>query len=75
MSWITDITNAITGSLTSIGNAIFEFLKSGFTTLFLDTSGGSTTVSTFGIFLFVIMGVSLALGLCYFIVNMVRKHR
>lgn len=73
-TWIGDLTNAITGSLTSIGNAIFSFLQSGFTTLFLETSDGATHVSNFGIFLFVMMGISLAFGLTYFIVNMV-KHR
>lgn len=73
-SWITDLTGAITGSLTSIGNAIFSFLQSGFTALFLETSDGSTHVSNFGIFLFVMMGISLALGLTYFIVNMIKRR-
>ena len=74
MSWITDITGAITGSLTSIGNAIFEFIKTGFTTLFFDVTDGTITgVSNFGKFAFIIMGISLALGMTYFIVNLVRR--
>ena len=77
MSWINDLVSAITASLTGIGNAIFEFLKTGFTTLFLEvdsTTHQVTGVSNFGIFAFVILGVSLALGLSYYIVTMVRKH-
>lgn len=73
-TWITDITGAITGSLTSIGNALFEFIKTGFTTLFFDVSEGTITgVSNFGKFSFLIMGISLALGMAYFIVNLVRR--
>lgn len=77
MEWVTDITGAITGSLTQIGTAMFNFLKTGFTTLFLETSeqGAVTGVSNFGKFSFIIMGISLALGVTYFIVNLVRKHR
>ena len=76
MSWINDLVSAITGALTGIGNAIFEFLKDGFTTLFLEvdsTTHNVTGVSNFGLFSFVIMGIALALGLTYFIVNLVRR--
>ena len=75
MNWINDITGAITGALTSIGNAIFEFLKSGFVTLFLETDaqGAVTGVSYFGIFGFVLMGIALAMSLAYFITNLVRR--
>lgn len=75
MSWITDLVNAITSTFTNLGTAIFNFLKDGFVTLFLETDaqGAVTGVSSFGIFSFVIMGISLVLGLTYFIVNMVRR--
>ena len=75
MSWVTEIVTAITSSLTSLGNAIFEFLKDGFVTLFLttDAQGTITGVSAFGIFGFVTMGITLAMGLAYFITNLVRR--
>lgn len=75
MSWITDIINAITSTFTNIGTAIFNFLKDGFVTLFLETDaqGAVTGVSSFGIFGFVLMGLSLVLGLTYFITNLVRR--
>lgn len=75
MSWVTDIINAITSTFTNIGTAIFNFLKDGFVTLFMETDaqGAITGVSSFGIFGFVLMGLSLVLGLTYFITNLVRR--
>lgn len=75
MSWVTEIVTAITSSLTSLGNAIFEFLKDGFVTLFLTTDGQGaiTGVSPFGIFGFVLMGIALSMSLAYFITNLVRR--
>lgn len=75
MSWITEIVTAITSTFTNLGNAIFDFLKDGFVTLFLETDaqGAVTGVSSFGIFGFVLMGIALCLGLTYFIVNLVRR--
>lgn len=76
MNWLNEVTSAITGTLTAIGNAIFNFLKTGFTTLFFDTNAeGVQQVSDFAKFGFVIMGISLGLGLTYWIVNFVRKRR
>lgn len=74
MSWISDLVTAITSTFTTLGTAIFTFLKDGFVTLFLEVNEGTITgVSEFGIFSFVIMGISLCLGLTYFIVNLVRR--
>ena len=75
MSWVTDIISAITKAFTGLGEAVFKFLKDGFTNLFLETDaqGAVTGVSTFGIFGFVLMGISLVLGLTYFITNLVRR--
>jgi hypothetical protein len=75
MSWVTDIINAITSTFTNLGTAVFNFLKDGFVTLFLktDAQGAVTGVSELGIFGFVLMGLSLVLGLTYFITNLVRR--
>lgn len=77
MSWINDIGSAIVSTFTTVGNAVLDFLKTGFTTLFLEVSseGAISGVSNFGIFGFVIMGISLVLGLTYFLVNLIRKRR
>ena len=76
MSWIADLVTAITSTFTTLGNAIFTFLKDGFVTLFLNVNSSTNAiegVSEFGIFSFVIMGIGLCLGLTYFIVNLVRR--
>lgn len=75
MTWIGIIIEAITKTFTDLGTAVFTFLKDGFTTLFLETSseGAVTGVSNFGIFGFILMGISLVLGLTYWIVNLVRR--
>lgn len=74
-TWIGQIIQAITETFTNLGENVFNFLKTGFTTLFLevDGQGAITGVSNFGLFGFVIMGISLVLGLTYFIVNLVRR--
>ena len=74
-TWVGQIIDAITQTFTDLGEAVFNFLKTGFTTLFLevDAQGAVTGVSNFGIFGFGIMGISLVLGLTYFIVNLVRR--
>lgn len=74
-TWISQIITAITETFTNLGTAVFNFLKDGFTTLFLevDGQGAVTGVSNFGLFAFIIMGISLTLGLTYFITNLVRR--
>ena len=76
MSWIDNLVTAITSTFTTLGNSMFSMLKDGFTALFLEvdsTTHAVTGVSNFGIFSFVLMGISLCLGLTYFIVNLVRR--
>lgn len=76
MSWITDLISAITDTFTELGTSVFNFLKDGFVTLMLEvdaTSGSVTGVSSFGIFTFVLIGISLCLGLTKFITSMVRR--
>ena len=75
MSWVSQMVEAITKTFADLGTAIFKLLKDGFTTLFLEVGEGGaiTGVSNFGIFGFILMGLSLCLGLTYFIVNLVRR--
>lgn len=75
MTWITEIVSAITTPLTNLITAVLTALKDGFVTLFFDktTEGAIEGISDFGIFSFVLMGISLALGLTYYITNLVRR--
>ena len=73
-SWVGDLISNIVETFTDLGTAVFNFLKDGFVTLFLETSEGVITgVSAFGIFGFVLIGISLCLGLTKFITSMVRR--
>lgn len=74
-SWVGDLIANITETFTDLGTAVFNFLKDGFVTLFLEVSeaGAITGVSAFGIFAFVLIGISLTLGLTKFITSMVRR--
>lgn len=74
-TWIGQLIQAITTTFTDLGTAVFNFLKDGFTTLFLvvDGQGAVTGVSNFGIFTFVLIGISLTLGLTYVITNICRR--
>ena len=73
-TWISDVISAITDTLTDLGTAVFNFLKDGFVTLFLEVSEGTITgVSAFGVFSFVLIGIALCLGLTKFITSMVRR--
>lgn len=73
-SWVGDLISNIVETFTVLGTAVFNFLKDGFVTLFLETSEGVITgVSAFGIFSFVLIGIALCLGLTKFITSMVRR--
>jgi len=74
-SWVSELIQNITGTFTDLGTAVFNFLKNGFMTLFLEVSeaGAVTGVSAFGIFAFVLIGISLTLGLTKYITSMVRR--
>lgn len=74
-SWVGDLIDNLVGTFTDLGTAVFNFLKDGFVTLFLETSeaGAVTGVSAFGIFAFVLIGISLCLGLTKFITAMARR--
>lgn len=75
IDWITQLISGITQGMKGVGEAIINFLTSGFTLLFLttNTEGSVTGVSNFGIFAFVLMGISLVMGLSYFLVNLIRR--
>lgn len=64
------IVQAITGSFESLGTAILEFIRDGFKTVFVNTTGGITEI---GIFVFCMLGISLTIGLTRWIMSLVRR--
>ena len=74
-SWASDIVGAMTSSFTELTTAVMGAINNGFTKLFLvsDSTGAITGVSDFGKFTFILLGISLALGLTKFITSLVRR--
>ena len=64
---ITLLTSGITQMATGIGSGLQALANS----IFLDTSGASPVLSTFGGLIVVFAGIALAVGLCRFVVNWV----
>lgn len=64
---ITTLTSGIAGIASGIGTGLTALVKS----IFLDTTGETTKLSTFGGLIVVFAGVSLAIGLSRWVVNWV----
>lgn len=62
-SVLTEIVNILVGGLSAMASGIASGLKDMTTALFLDTSGDTTTLSTFGGVVAIFAGISLAVGL------------
>ena len=74
-TFLTDILAAITGSLKTLGGAIVEWIRVGFIQLFCEytESQGVYTItgaSPIAYFVFILMGIALAMSLTYFLVNL-----
>lgn len=79
-SLLNEIIGAITGAFTQLGQAVINLIKNGFIWLFTEyteTNGAYTVtgLSVFAYVVFVLMGISLTLGLVYYLVNMTRRSR
>lgn len=59
-----DIIGILVGGITEVANGIGSGLSTLAQSIFLTTSGETTTLSAFGILIVVFAGISLALGLC-----------
>lgn len=60
---LVDIVDILVGGLSAMASGIAGGLKDMTTALFLDTTGDSTTLSTFGGVVAIFAGISLAVGL------------
>lgn len=71
---IGDLISEITSGLTGMGNSVITFLKEAFLNIiYVDPTASTRVVSDFAKFGFGLIGLSLALGLTYFIVNLIRR--
>lgn len=72
-----DIISTIMDALKEVGTGLIEFIKEGVSSALFDTVGTGDTatqvLSDFAKFGFVMAGLSLGLGLLYFVVNLVRR--
>ena len=68
---LTEIIQLLTGGITSVATAIGSGLQSLVTNLFVDTTGDSYALTVFGALAIVFMGVTLAIGLCRWVINFV----
>lgn len=76
MTWLGQLISAITQAFTNLGETILNFIKTGFVTLFLETSeqGAITGPSELAIFMFFLIGLSLVIGLTTLIFRMMRNR-
>lgn len=68
---LTEIISLLTGGITQIASGIGGGLKSLVEQIFLNSTGGETALSTFGALIIVFAGISLAIGLCRWVMNFV----
>jgi len=68
------IVTAFTSTFTTLGSAILELIKDGFDTLFyVDPSATSPVLSHIAEFTFVMLGLTLVVGITRWIVSLVRR--
>lgn len=70
-SILTEIIEILVGGITGIANGIGAGLSTLATSIFLTTTEGVTTLSTFGVLIVVFAGISLAVGLSRAVVGWV----
>lgn len=69
---LNEIINLLTGGITQIAGGIGSGLKSLVEQIFLNSStNDGTSLSTFGALIIVFAGISLAIGLCRWVMNFV----
>lgn len=64
-----EIISLLVSGITQLASGIGSGLKELVTSIFLDTTGNTTTLSTFGGVIVVFAGIALAIGLSRWVVN------
>lgn len=65
------IVEILVGGISSVATGIGEGLSTLATSIFLSGTGDTQTLSTFGVLIVCFAGISLAVGLCRWVVNFV----
>lgn len=68
---LSEIIQILVSGITQLATGIGSGLKSLVEAIFLDTSGNTTSLSTFGGIVIVFAGIALAIGLCRWVMNFV----
>lgn len=68
-SIVTEIISILTSGITGIAQGIGQGLQTLASSVFLTTTGDTTTLSTFGVLIVVFAGIGLAIGLCRLVVH------
>ncbi len=66
---LTEIVSLLTGGITGIASGIGQGVSSLVQNIFITTTEGASALSTFGGVVVVFAGVSLAIGLCRWVMN------
>lgn len=66
-----EIISILVGGITSLATGIGTGLKSLVEAIFIDTTGGNMSLSTFGGVVIVFAGIALAIGLCRWVMMFV----
>lgn len=68
---LTEIISLLTGGITGVASGIGQGLSTLAKDVFTVTTEGTTTLSAFGALVIIFAGISLAMGLCRWVVNFV----
>lgn len=68
---LTEIVSLLVGGITGLATGIGQGVSSLVQNIFIDTTGTTQALSTFGGIVVVFAGVSLAIGLCRWVMNFV----
>lgn len=68
-SIVTEIISILTSGITGIAQGIGQGLQTLASSVFLTTTGETTTLSTFGVLIVVFAGIGLAIGLSRLVVH------
>lgn len=68
---VTEIISILVSGITGVANGVGAGLSSLATSIFLTGEGSSQTISVFGIIVVSFAAISLALGLCRWVVNLI----
>ena len=70
---ISEIIQAIQDAVTGFGDTIVDCVKTLFNGFMFDTNGTTQTLSNVAKFGFLLLGISLVMGLSYWVINLIRR--